>query len=336
MDKALEFGWVDFYKEFAQKLLAYKDNRAALIEKVKKVYENIGINLPTLEKDNNIIDIDPFTVIGLFNKSRLTTVNRIKIMTEIARQFQVAASFPTTEYTVPTLNNQNATFYYFIGDREEHDIDDLWDLFETALIYAEDPSQSNRIAVSDNFDICIGKKGNGNSKITMGLYWIAPNVFLNLDSRNTWFIYESGKLPAGLVKTLPVVEPKIPSEKYFDIVEKVKAYLESGASPFKDYIELSAEAWRYSEEVNESQRAEQKAQESRSAEIEDDDANTVHYWIYSPGDNASIWDECYNEGIIAIGWDQIGDLKGYQSKEDMKQAMKDLINANYSWKNSCQ
>ena len=57
----------------------------------------------------------------------------------------------------------------------------------------------------------------------MGLYWIAPNALLNLDQRNTWYIYESGKMPVELVNTLPEIEAKIPSEKYFDIVEKLRA-----------------------------------------------------------------------------------------------------------------
>lgn len=67
--------------------------------------------------------------------------------------------------------------------------------------------------------------------------------------------------------------------------------------------------------------------------IADDDIETVHYWIYSPGDNANIWEECYDEGIMAIGWDKIGDLRSYASKEEMKQTMKDLIDSSYSWKN---
>ena len=28
-----------------------------------------GIKLPTLERENNIVDIDPFTVFALFNKN---------------------------------------------------------------------------------------------------------------------------------------------------------------------------------------------------------------------------------------------------------------------------
>ena len=61
---------------------------------------------------------------------------------------------------------------------------------------------------------------------------------------------------------------------------------------------------------------------------------STHYWLYSPGDSASIWDECYENGIMAIGWDNIGDLQQYDSKEQMKQAMKDRINPEYSWKNA--
>ena len=70
----------------------------------------------------------------------------------------------------------------------------------------------------------------------------------------------------------------------------------------------------------------------RGAGLGDEDVRTVHYWLYSPGDGASIWDECYDKGIMAIGWDKIGDLKAYQSKDEMIQAMKKDIDPNYTWK----
>lgn len=328
-----QFVWVDFYKELAQKLLPYKNDRDSLIDKVHQIYEITGINLPTLEKDNVIVDIDPFTVFGLFNKSSMKQTNREKIITAVAEVFGISSQLPTSFESIPLLNNQNATFYYFVGDREESDIDDLWGLFETALKYADNPSIDNRNNLSHYFDLTIGKKGNGNSKITMGLFWIAPNTFLNLDSRNTWYIYESGRIPTEVVSSLPEIEAKIPSSKYFDIVEKLKKYLQSERCAHKDFVELSAEAWRYSEEVNEIKRQEKKSQEVALSAIVDDEVNSVHYWIYSPGDNANIWDTCYDEGIMAIGWDKIGDLRSYASKEEMKQAMKDLIDSSYSWKN---
>ena len=247
------------------------------------------------------------------------------------------APVPTAFDSIPVLNPQNATFYYFIPDRGDDDIQDLWELFDAALAYAKNPTPETIAQVSKYFDRCINKKGNGNSKITMGLYWIAPNALLNLDQRNTWYIYESGKLPEELVKTLPEIEAKIPSEKYFDIVEKLRAYLQSGESELKDFKELSFEAWRYSEQVNQEQAAAKKAEAQRDnqgAAIADEGIETVHYWIYSPGDGAAFWDEFYNAGIMGIGWDKIGDLSVYNSKDEMKQAMKEKIDPSRPYKNA--
>ena len=79
MRQAGQFDWVDFYKEFAFKLVSYKEKRAELIQKVKAIYQMTGISMPTLDKDNNIMDIDPFTIFGLFNKG-LKNENRIIII----------------------------------------------------------------------------------------------------------------------------------------------------------------------------------------------------------------------------------------------------------------
>ena len=62
MKSAIDITWVDFYKEFAIKLLKYHENRKDLIEKVKKIYKMTEIKLPTLERNNDLTDIDPFTV----------------------------------------------------------------------------------------------------------------------------------------------------------------------------------------------------------------------------------------------------------------------------------
>ena len=63
--KDKRFQWVSFYTEFATKLLVYKNERALLIQKIKKVYEDIHLKFPKLESDNHPTDIDPFTVYGL-------------------------------------------------------------------------------------------------------------------------------------------------------------------------------------------------------------------------------------------------------------------------------
>ena len=335
MSALSQFDWVDYYKELSIKLLQYKNNRKELVNKVKKIYDVTGIRRPLLEKDNIIVDIDPFTFFGLFNK-KITDANRFSMLKVIAELFDVKAPVPIAFDSIPVLNPQNATFYYFVPDRGKDDIQNLWELFDTGLAYAKNPSSETIAQVSKYFDLCINKKGNGNSKITMGLYWIAPDSFLNLDQRNTWYIYQSGKIPEEIVKTLPAIEAKIPSNKYFDIVEKMRKYLHSDESRLKDFKELSFEAWKYSEQVNQELAAAKKAsaqRDSKGAAIADQGVDSVHYWIYSPGDAASYWDEFYSKGIMGIGWDEIGDLSVYNNKTEIKEAMKEKFGPSQSYMN---
>jgi 5-methylcytosine-specific restriction protein B len=68
----------------------------------------------------------------------------------------------------------------------------------------------------------------------------------------------------------------------FSIVEKLRAYLQSEESQLKDFKELSFEAWRYSEQVNQEQAAVKKSEtqrDSKGAAIADEGVETVHYWI---------------------------------------------------------
>lgn len=50
-----QFDWVNFYKAFAIALLNYKDKRSDLIQMIKKIYKEIGIHMPTLERDRESV-----------------------------------------------------------------------------------------------------------------------------------------------------------------------------------------------------------------------------------------------------------------------------------------
>lgn len=58
------------------------------------------------------------------------------------------------------------------------------------------------------------------------------------------------------------------------------------------------------------------------------------YWIYAPGEGSSMWDEFYNNDIMGIGWDKLGDLKQYPTKDSMKSKMKEIYGEEYSYKNA--
>jgi len=48
------------------------------------------------------------------------------------------------------------------------------------------------------------------------------------------------------------------------------------------------------------------------------------YWLYAPGENGHKWQEFYDKSIMGLGWDEIGDLKQYFNRDDIKKA---LVNA---------
>ena len=77
--------------------------------------------------------------------------------------------------------------------------------------------------------------------------------------------------------------------------------------------------------VNESRRKNKEKNESQEDVMSDIKRGSTRYWIYSPGNNAVMWDEFYDSGIMAINWDEIGDLSVYKTKDDMKKAMKQNI-----------
>ena len=48
----------------------------------------------------------------------------------------------------------------------------------------------------------------------------------------------------------------------------------------------------------------------------------IRYWLYAPGEGSYMWEEFYEKGIMGIGWDDLGDLSLYSSKQAMKEKMR--------------
>lgn len=437
----MQFDWINFYSELATKLLSFKNDRKALIEKIKAVYTAIDMKIPKLDSVDEIIDIDPFTVFGLFNKG-ITNSNRLSIITGIANEFEIEAKIPDNFDGIPVLNNLKATFYGF-DKRKENDIENLWKLFSSALKLSDADTEENRAAFSKWYDIvheqlCI------RWNLTMALYWTRPYYFINLDSRNRWYITNIENMPSEFVESVKPKLNKLPNAAdYLFIMDACRSAMENGDYEYKNFPELSYYAWKISEQVNQEKAvsAEKKAskaaflrwfnpliqalrdlggsatpvearnkiienehlsyeevnitrgknnvnkfenevafarnylvnagyidksvygvwtlteagktvemtddlasdifkkgvadyqtkRENGSAALADDDVSTVHYWIYSPGEGASMWDEFYNAGIMAIGWGEIGDLKNFKTKGDIKIKMKETFGSNLSY-----
>lgn len=232
------FAWTEFYSEFASLVLDFENDREKLIEKIKQVYTNAKIKLPTLEKGNNIVDIDPFTIFGLFNKG-ITIENRIAILTQIKDLFDVSAEVPSDFDGIPVLNNMSATFYHFIGDRGANDIDNLWKLFRCAVNYA-DKKESQEDFVNA-FNLVVKQKGVS-WNITMGLYWIRPFTFINLDARNRKLLENNQSRFKPDLDVVKLLKHMLTAQDYLLLMNKVKDIM----TEYETFPDLSFDAWETS------------------------------------------------------------------------------------------
>ena len=235
------FNWSNFYEEFATKLLEYKNDRKNLISKLQNVYEEIDMKLSKMESNGEILDIDPFTIFGLFNKG-ITDDNRKRILGEIAKQFNLKNKVPSSFDGIPLVNNLSAAFFNFVEDRGENDINNLWEAFESAIRYADNPTQENKLKIESAYDKVIKQKGI-QWNITMGLYWIRPNTYINLDSKNREFIISEKILPEQFIKEINQFKNIPNGEQYIQLCALLLDKIKYGKYGYRNFKELSFMAY---------------------------------------------------------------------------------------------
>lgn len=323
MDK--RFQWTEFYMELASALLPYKNNRSELIAKLKTIFADAGMNFPFKERGKEVYeDICPFTVFGSFNKG-ITNANRIALLEQFAKQFSIKAAVPTEFDGIPVVMNLSAWFFAYKENRGEHDIDNLWDLLEKAIAYSDEASTDNKNAFIAVYDT-VTKQKMIKWNITMGLYWARPYTFINLDSTNRAFITDVDNMPHYFTTIFSDINKGLPNGRnYLFMCEQAKNALNQKEYEYHSFPELSYYAWK----SNQSGKTEETTPTTVDSNIKE-----TNYWIYSPGDNASMWDEFYKSGIMGIGWDDVTDLKGFSSKEEIKEYMKKVYDPSYSYKNN--
>lgn len=58
------------------------------------------------------------------------------------------------------------------------------------------------------------------------------------------------------------------------------------------------------------------------AKYKSNERQLPNYWLYAAGEKSYKWNEFYKDGIMAIGWDYLGDLTKYNSQEDIANRIK--------------
>ncbi len=301
----MKYTWIPFYIEFGQKLLKYRNNRTPL---VNWIYDNIDGSLIKHFKDapdgRRVPDTDPFTVMAIVNRG-ITWGKKITLCKQFKSFLEISAPVPQDFSGVPEMNNMLSNFMAFEDDREDGDIERLWNLFECAVLNKDIEEAYN--ALKNQYLI----KYN----ITMGLFWIRPDKYLALDGNNKAKLVSLG---------IASFDGRfVPYRDYKAIMERLDNKIASGEINSNNYADFSHEAY-----------VKDNSDTKETANVKTSSKKEKTYWTFSPGEQASKWDFCVNEGVMCIGWDKLGDYSQYSSIEETNQAIKRFYPTEGSAKNT--
>ncbi len=216
----MNFTWIKFYKEFAEKLMKFRHNRKDLLN---IIYEHKSDFLAGYLHEKNgendyLEDIDPFTVFGIFNRL-IKDKNRIRSINLFKDLLDIKSPIPEDFNGIPVLDNRKSHFFGFRHQRKDDDIENLWILFEKVVKDEELSNEYNKVI--EQYII--------NINITMGLFWIRPEKFLALDRVNRKYISQKYGI---------TISDKVPDFKeYTETLKKIKEKMNENS-----FYELSANA----------------------------------------------------------------------------------------------
>lgn len=221
----MSFTWIPYYKEFAQKLTQFQKDRKRLLN---LIYDNRDELLAKYLHDQGgdddlLVDIDPFTVLGLFNR-RIKQENRINSAKLFKNILDIKADIPKDFEGIPVLNNQKSHFFGFRSHRGKNDIQNLWNLF--IKVVNDENFEEEYNTVIKQFIIKVN--------ITMGLFWIRPEKFLAFDRTNRQYLKEQYGIK------LPNKAPEY--SEYMKILDSINKKMASGEIKENTFYELSANA----------------------------------------------------------------------------------------------
>lgn len=276
------FTWTHLYEKLAKALLRYKEDRTELVE---WIYDDLGkvtgadgqsLVAYLKQKDGSkILDIDPFSVFAIFNRNT-SWGNRTKLLNHFKKKLGLTLDIPTDFNGIPTVDARRSFFFSWKSDNSKV-IHDLWQLFEKVI-------SNHNISdhdISEAFDLVLGN-GMPKYSLTMCLFWICPEKYLALDSRNRSYLNSFG---------FPNEFPKFNYDEYSNLMAKVQKKINNGDIPCSSFLELSLCAWKTA-------------------------TTTPNVWMWSGGTETFL-QETLKVGSSAKG---LVDFKACDSKESLRNA----------------
>ena len=291
------FSWIPIYEEIARKVLEFEGDQQALIALLKRL-ETQGLKVIALQdKDANglrfpLAEIDPFTFFASFNRST-TNANRCAVLVALKSELQITADVPPQIDGIPLLTPQSGWFFAYAPARGADDVPRLWALArETMGRTRENFSRSV-------LDAALTVKRCGLAKLTMGMFWLNPKSFLAAEKHNIASAERAG-----------IAAPQDSADGYFSWLDQVTNKLSD------DLPAISRQA--YEQELVSEERTVVSEESSRI------ESHQRRCWTLLAGVSGTQWDDFRDHGIIAIGFEGLGDLRAFENREEIREQLRNL------------
>lgn len=281
-----KFTWIPFYKELAQKILEYKDKRNELMEIVYSLPLNNTKYLQWKSEERDGVNNPEIDPFSIFSifNRGLTVVNRKEILSHFKKKLKINAAIPEDFEGIPVMNNMKS---FFRSKNSPDYSDELFDTFWN--LFEAVVTNSSDFPVY--FDKIIMLK-NISYGLTFMMYCINPDCFIPLDANSRKYLKKNG-----------IDVDNVPNGKqYLDLIKLIKSKMSTGIIKEKTFMDFSYNSWN------------QEPQEEAD----------VKRWTYAAGENSCLWEKFYKDGIMAIGWDDTGNLNEYDNKEDIRKKVVEL------------
>ena len=221
IDSNITNPFLPLYQEISTCLLEYRDNHSGLIDILEDMRKQ-GLNtIPLVDKaidgETNLKDIDPFTFFSTFNRS-ITVKNRANILKYLKDDWELKEKIPTFSPNIPWLQPLKAWFFRWEKDRQNNDINTLWEIFVEIL---------NDNIKEATFDACLNLPQVDNN-LSFGLFWLNSDKYITTDSGTREYLkqnilsYDGDILSRlkykGYFELLKKIKKEIPNKSFYEIV----------------------------------------------------------------------------------------------------------------------
>ena len=308
------FTWIPIYEEIARKILEFKNRQAELLALLKELRaEGLKvIQLNDRDASGKVIplaEIDPLTFFSSFNRTSSVS-GRQAILERIKKAWNLSAPVPQDFDGIPLANAQNSWAFAYAADREPTDVPILWRVAREAV-------EKNWQTFDQNlFNEALGISQMGLARMSMSLFWMKPRAYLSLDKNTRAYFERHGiicesKTAAGYHSWMEKVVAKVGDD--FPQIS-LDAYQQNGGSAADDE----------ESDVNAAYKLHEVSKEPESR----------RYWTLSAGEGGEMWEDFYENGIAAIGWDDLGDLTKFKDKEEIRLKLQELWPGDSAQKNN--